>query len=179
MSLVTVEELATFTQLLIPTGTPTVEAEAACDRATALVRAYCRRKLTQETRTETVAIVRDAAELSETPVASITSVTVAGSAVTGYTLRADGAIVFPTWYTQGTTATVTYVAGFAATDYRLEAARAVAVRVAARLLTNPDSRTTYTGPGDLSYSTGPELVRLLTTDERLMLDPAARVDRIA
>lgn len=179
MSLVTVEELATFTQLLIPTGTPTVEAQAACDRATALVRAYCRRNLTQETRTDTVAVVNDAAELPVTPVASVTSVTIGGAAVTGYTLRADGALVFPTYYVQGTTATVTYVAGFPATDYRLEAARAVAVRVAARLWSNPDSRTTYTGPGELSYSTGPELVRLLTLDERLMLDPAVRVDGVA
>ena len=179
MSLVTVEELASFTQLLIPTGTPTVEAQAACDRATALVRAYCRRKLTQETRTDTVAVIRELAELPETPVASITSITIGGSPVTGYTLRADGSILFPRWYVQGTTATVTYVAGFPSTDYRLEAARAVAVRVAARLWTNPDTRTSYAGPGDLSYSTGPELVRLLTLDERLMLDPAARVDRVA
>lgn len=179
MSLVTVEELATFTQFLIPTGTPTVEAQAACDRATALVRAYCRRPLTQETRTDTVAVIRDLADLPATPVQSITSVTIDGGATTDYDLLADGSLRFRKWYAQGTTATVVYVAGFASTDYRLEAARAVAVRVAARLYTNPDSRTSYAAPGELSYSSAPELVRLLTLDERLMLDPAARVDRIA
>lgn len=179
MSLITVEELASFTQLLIPTGTPTVEAQAACDRATALVRAYCRRPLTQETRTDTVAVIVDALDIPVTPVQSITSITIGGTAVTGYTLRADGSVVLPRHYVQGTTATITYVAGYAAGDYRLEAAKAVAVRVAARLWTNPDSRTSYAGPGELNYSTGPELVRLLTLDERLMLDPAARVDRVA
>lgn len=178
MSLVTTSELSTFTQLSIPAGTATTEAQAACDRATALVRAFCRRKITQTTETETRAVVVDEIQPSETPVQSVTSITIASTAVTGYTVRADGSIVLPSTYAQGTTADIVYVSGYAATDWRVEAARAVAVRVAARLWTNPDSRTSYTGPEALTYTSTPDLVRLLTADERVMLGPLVRMDVI-
>ena len=56
MSLVTTSELASFTQLTIPAGAVTTQAQAACDRATALVRAYCRRRITQTTETVTVTL---------------------------------------------------------------------------------------------------------------------------
>lgn len=42
-------------------------------------------------------------------------------------------------------------------------------RVAGRLLTNPQQRTSYSGPDGLNYTGGP--VRLLTDDEREMLNP--------
>ena len=42
-------------------------------------------------------------------------------------------------------------------------------RIAARLFTNPQQRSSYTGPDGLNYSGGP--VRLLTDDEREGLDP--------
>ena len=42
-------------------------------------------------------------------------------------------------------------------------------RVAARLVTNPQQRSSYSGPDGLTYSGGP--VRLLTDDEREALDP--------
>jgi hypothetical protein len=191
MSLVTTSELASFTQLTIPAGTVTTQAQAACDRATALVRAYCRRKITQTTETVAVTltssmdyVVRglvdrhllDTILLPETPVISITSITISGDVVTGYTLRADGSILLPRGYPNGTTATVVYVSGYPATDYRVEAARAVAVRIAARLWTNPDARTSYTGPEALNYQSTPDLVRLLTADERAMLQPLVRMD---
>jgi hypothetical protein len=193
MSLVTVAELSTFTQLSIPTGTPTTEAQATCDRATALVRAFCRRKLTQTTETVTVPLTStmdylrrgivdahllDTILLPDTPVQSITSVTIDGLSVNGYTLRADGSILLPRGYPTGTQASVVYVSGFAATDYRIMAARAVAVRIAARLWTNPDSRTSYNGPEALNYTSTPDLVRLLTADERDMLAPCVRMDVI-
>lgn len=191
MSLVTPEELSTFTQLAIPAGTVRGEAQAACDRATALVRAYCRRRITETTETVTVTltssmdyVVRgivdrhllDTILLPSTPVQSITSVTINSEAVTGYTLRADGSILLPRGYPNGTTATVVYVSGYPATDYRVEAARAVAVRIAARLWTNPDSRTNFNGPEALNYGSTPDLVRLLTMDERGMLQPLVRMD---
>jgi hypothetical protein len=191
MSLVTTSELASFTQLTIPTGAMTTQAQAACDRATALVRAYCRRRITQTNETVTVNltasmdyIVRgvfdrqllDTILLPSTPVISITSVTVLGEVVTGYTLRADGSILLPRGYPNGTTATVVYVSGYPSTDYRVEAARAVAVRIAARLWTNPDSRTSFQGPEALNYTSTPDLVRLLTADERAMLQPLVRMD---
>lgn len=191
MSLVTTTELASFTQLSIPAGTVTTQAQAACDRATALVRAYCRRTITQTTETVTVTltssmdyVVRglvdrhllDTILLPMTPVVSITSITIDGVVVTGYTLRADGSILLPRGYPNGTTATIVYVSGYSATDYRVLAARAVAVRIAARLWTNPDSRTSYTGPEALNYSSTPDLVRLLTADERAMLQPLVRMD---
>jgi hypothetical protein len=191
MSLVTTSELASFTQLTIPTGAVTTQAQAACDRATALVRAYCRRRITQTNETVTVNltasmdyIVRgvfdrqllDTILLPSTPVISITSVTILGEVVTGYTLRADGSILLPRGYPNGTTATVVYVSGYPSTDYRVEAARAVAVRIAARLWTNPDSRTSFTGPEALNYQSTPDLVRLLTADERAMLQPLVRMD---
>lgn len=44
----------------------------------------------------------------------------------------------------------------------------VVKRVAGRLLTNPQQRTSYTGPDGLNYAGGP--VRLLTDDEREQLD---------
>lgn len=178
MSLVTTSELSTFTQLSIPAGTVTTEAQAACDRATAMVRAYARRKITQATETETLAVVVDTINLTHTPVQSVTSITIGGSAVTGYTLRADGSILLPSDYVQGTTASLVYVSGYAASDYRLDVAKAVAVRIAARLWTNPDSRTSYTGPDALNYSSTPDLVRLLTADERVMLQPCVRMDAI-
>lgn len=191
MSLVSTSELSTFTQLAIPVGTVTTEAQAACDRATALVRAYCRRTITQTTETVTVTltssmdyVVRglvdrhllDTILLPMTPVISITSITIGGQAVTGYTLRADGSILLPRGYPNGTTATVVYVSGYPSTDYRVQAAKAVAVRIAARLWTNPDSRTSYTGPEALNYQSTPDLVRLLTADERAMLQPLVRMD---
>lgn len=191
MSLVTTTELASFTQMTIPAGTITTQAQAACDRATALVRAYCRRTITQTTETVSVTltssmdyVVRglvdrhllDTILLPMTPVISITSITIDGQAVSGYTLRADGSILLPRGYPNGTTAAVVYVSGYTSTDYRVQAARAVAVRIAARLWTNPDSRTTYTGPEALSYGSTPDLVRLLTADERAMLQPLVRMD---
>ena len=193
MSLVTPEELSTFTQLAIPAGTVRAEAQAACDRATALVRAYCRRKITQTNESVTVTltssmdyVVRgivdrhllDTILLPMTPVISITSITIGGEVVTGYTLRADGSILLPRGYPNGTTASVVYVSGYPSTDYRVEAARAVAVRIAARLWTNPDSRTSYTGPEALNYQSTPDLVRLLTADERAMLQPLVRMDAV-
>lgn len=42
-------------------------------------------------------------------------------------------------------------------------------RVAGRLLTNPQQRSSYSGPDGLNYTGGP--VRLLTDDEREQLDP--------
>lgn len=191
MSLVTTSELASFTQLTIPAGTVTTQAQAACDRATALVRAYCRRKITQTTETVTVTltssmdyVVRglvdrhllDTILLPMTPVISITSITIGGELVNGYTLRADGSILLPRGYPNGTTAAVVYVSGYPSTDYRVEAARAVAVRIAARLWTNPDSRTSFSGPEALNYQSTPDLVRLLTADERAMLQPLVRMD---
>ncbi len=47
------------------------------------------------------------------------------------------------------------------------AVRLVATRLAARLFTNPQQRTSYSGPEGLNYAGGP--VRLLTDDEREML----------
>jgi hypothetical protein len=47
------------------------------------------------------------------------------------------------------------------------AAKLVALRVAGRLLTNPQQRTSYTGPEGLNYAGG--AVRLLTDDERDVL----------
>ena len=191
MSLVSTSELSTFTQLAIPAGTVTAEAQAACDRATALVRAYCRRTITQTTETVTVTltssmdyVVRglvdrhllDTILLPMTPVISITSITIDSVVVTGYTLRADGSILLPRGYPNGTTATIVYVSGYPSTDYRVAAAKAVAVRIAARLWTNPDARTSYTGPEALNYSSTPDLVRLLTADERAMLQPLVRMD---
>jgi hypothetical protein len=193
MSLVTTSELASFTQLTIPAGTVTTQAQAACDRATALVRAYCRRRITQTTETVTVTltssmdyVVRglvdrhllDTILLPMTPVISITSITIGGEVVVGYTLRADGSILLPRGYPNGTTAAVVYISGYPSTDYRVEAARAVAVRIAARLWTNPDSRTSYTGPEALNYQSTPDLVRLLTADERAMLQPLVRMDAV-
>jgi hypothetical protein len=114
--------------------------------------------------------------LPSTPVISITSITIGGTAVTGYSLRADGSILLNNGYPSGTTAVVVYVSGYASTDYRVAAARVVAVRIAARLWTNPDSRTSYNGPEALNYSSTPDLVRLLTADERAMLQPLVRMD---
>jgi len=47
--------------------------------------------------------------------------------------------------------------------------KAVVKRVAGRIFTNPDQRTSYTGPDGLNFSGGP--VRMLTDDEREQLDP--------
>ena len=52
-----------------------------------------------------------------------------------------------------------------------DSVKLVAKRIAGRLLTNPQQRTSYTGPDGLNYAGGP--VRLLTDDEREQLDPWA------
>ncbi len=49
------------------------------------------------------------------------------------------------------------------------AAQLVTKRLAARIYTNPQQRTSYAGPEGLNYQGGP--VRLLTDDEREMLTP--------
>jgi hypothetical protein len=46
-------------------------------------------------------------------------------------------------------------------------AKLVALRLAGRLMTNPQQRTSYSGPEGLNYSGGP--VRLLTDDEKKSL----------
>lgn len=52
--------------------------------------------------------------------------------------------------------------------WRLDSAKLVAKRSAARFFTNPQQRTSYSGPEGLSYQGGP--VRLLTDDEKAILD---------
>lgn len=54
-------------------------------------------------------------------------------------------------------------------QWKIDAAKGVCKRVAGRIFTNPDQRTSYTGPDGLNYSGGP--VRVLTDDERAQLDP--------
>jgi hypothetical protein len=51
----------------------------------------------------------------------------------------------------------------------------VALRLAARLFTNPQQRTSYAGPEGLNYSGGP--VRLFTDDEREILNEFRGEDR--
>lgn len=59
--------------------------------------------------------------------------------------------------------------------WRLDAAKLVAKRSAARFFTNPAQRTSYSGPEGLAYQGGP--VRLLTDDEKATLD-TLRVVRV-
>ncbi len=61
--------------------------------------------------------------------------------------------------------------GFPTGDPSLVIARGIALRVAARLLTNPLQRSGYSSAAG-SFQTGPDFTaRLLTPDERRALDP--------
>jgi hypothetical protein len=179
VALVTVADLALFAQLTIPAGTPTTNAQKACDMADAMVKAYTGRGIEQATTTSTPVVVqRGRAPLPFTPVQSVASVTDDGAAV-DYTVAADGALEVD--LADDTTLLVTYTHGFATGDYRLNVAKSVAVRIAHRLWNNPQDATSYSsaGPQSQSYSTTPDLTRLLTMDERAMLGPCVRLDRIA
>lgn len=175
MALVTTDDLAAFAQLTIPeTGDIADQAAAACAWAHSIVEAYCRRPLEQATSTSTPVVIQyGRADLPHTPVISVASVTVDSAVVpaTDYVLDAAGTLHFDRSLTG--VATITYTHGFAEGDYRIKAAQSVAVRIAHRLWVNPNDRTSFSPAGaqSASWSTTPDLTRLLTMDERAVLAP--------
>ena len=59
-------------------------------------------------------------------------------------------------------------------DTDFEAIRAVAVRVAALMLTNPQDRQTFAGPEGLSYAGSPQVVgRMMSEADRVVLQMVA------
>lgn len=105
--------------------------------------------------------------LPQSPVFEIHSVTVDG-AETDWVL--DDADVITLADTLGTSVAIEYSHGYALDAQELATAKLVTLRLAARLLTNPLQRQSYSNP-DMNYSaTGDAPARLLTGDERMMLD---------
>ena len=83
----------------------------------------------------------------------------------------DDADVLTLEVTSGRTVVVEYSHGYALDAPELSAAKLVVLRLATRLLTNPMQRQSYSNQ-DYNYSgVGDVPSRLLTGDERLMLDP--------
>lgn len=114
----------------------------------------------------------------EYPVGVIFSVTVDGNAVSYYTSVSGGIIL----RAAGTSVDIDYSYGYPDGDPRLEAARTVTLRLAARMLTNPLQRQSQNNDGYSftgSYDGGAGApARLLSGDERLMLE-ALKDDGIA
>ena len=61
--------------------------------------------------------------------------------------------------------------------WQIAAAKSVCKRAAARVMTNPDQRASFSGPDGLTYSGAGDIPgRILTGDEKLMLDPCVSFD---
>lgn len=106
--------------------------------------------------------------LPQSPVFDIHAVTVDDAASEWMLDEADN-LVLP--QTAASTVVVDYSHGYALDAPELSAAKLVTLRLAARLLTNPMQRASYSNQ-DYNYSGVSDTpARLLTGDERLMLDP--------
>lgn len=172
--MITVVDLAAYLQQGFPDGD--ASAQAAVDAAVATVRGWCRRPLTlvEGATFECAGAAR--IELPVTPVRAVSSVLVDDvETLADWEARPDGAIA---WI--GSTAppastaavAITYDHGYDEDDYRLAAARTVAIRLAARAYQNPLDRGAFTGPEGMGYSPAPGVAaRLLTPDEREALAP--------
>lgn len=161
-----VADLAEHLGETIPAG-QTAAAQAAIDNATAALRARCSRTLTQGRETATITATSPVVDLPETPVVTVHSVTVDGTAVaesaTGYVLNADGSLIFASMPYLATVV-VDYTYGFAADSKEYATAKGLVLRRAERTFNNPRNRSAYSGPEALNYTTDAPS-RTWTTDE--------------
>jgi hypothetical protein len=138
------------------------EAQAACDLATAVVEAHCRRTFTQVVDDTLVTRWRPRIVFPSPPVTEVTSVKVDG-VLTSCDYDASGNI----WPSiQGNQIEIVYTHGFTEIP---DAVRLVALRIAARIFKNPTGRVSYS-VDSASYQMAQDVSpRIITGDEMVML----------
>ena len=147
-----------------------VEAQSACDQASAVVQDYCKRSFAQVVDDEITMRWRPSIVLPNPPVTAITSVDVDGAAA-DYEVD-DWGRLWPS--TRGDQITITYTHGFAVIP---ETPRLVAVRLAARIFKNPIGRVSYSVEGQSTQGSSDVSPRILTGDEMATLNRRYRIKR--
>lgn len=147
-----------------------VEAQAACDQATAVVEDYCKRSFAQVENDERTMRWRPSIVLPDPPVTEITSVTVDGQA-SEYDLDASGRL-WPA--TVGDQITIVYTHGYATIP---DTVRLVALRLASRIFKNPNGRVGYSVDGQSIQTAADVSPRILTGDEMATLNRRYRLKK--
>lgn len=147
-----------------------VEAQAACDQASAVVEDYCKRSFAQVEDDEITMRWRPSILLPDPPVTAITSVTVDGVA-SEYDIDASGRL-WPA--TQGDQITIVYTHGFVTIP---DTVRLVALRLASRIFKNPTGRVSYSVDGQSTQGATDVSPRILTGDEMTMLNRRYRIKK--
>lgn len=147
-----------------------VEAQAACDQATAVVEDYCKRSFTEVVDDELTLRWRPCIFLPDPPVTTITSVEVDGVA-SDYDIDPSGRI----WpRTTGDQITIVYTHGYTTIP---DTVRLVALRLAARIFKNPMGRVGYSVDGQSMQGVSDVSPRILTGDEMTILNRRYRIKR--
>lgn len=147
-----------------------VEAQAACDLATAVVEDYCKRSFAQVENDEITMRWRPCILMSNPPVTSIASVTVDGQNAE-YELDFSGRL----WpKTRGEQITITYTHGYATIP---DTVRLVALRLASRIFKNPNGRVSYSVDGQSIQTASDVSPRILTGDEMAILNRRYRLKK--
>lgn len=147
-----------------------VEAQAACDQASAVVEDYCKRSFAQVIDDEITLRWRPSIVLPNPPVTEISSVDVDGTAAE-YDLDESGRL----WpLTRGSQIVITYTHGFATIP---ETVKLVALRLAARIFKNPVGRVSYSVDGQSLQGASDVSPRILTGDEMATLNRRYRLTR--
>lgn len=147
-----------------------VEAQAACDMASAVVEDYCKRSFA-EVEDDTLTLRwRPSVVLPNPPVTTITSVEVDGEPA-DYDIDPSGRI----WpKVVGTEIAIVYTHGFATIP---DTVRLVAVRLASRIFKNPTGRVSYNAD-NMNYQSAADVSpRILTGDEMAVLNRRYRLRR--
>lgn len=148
----------------------TVEAQAACDQASAVVEDYCKRSFAEVEDDEITMRWRPSIVLPDPPVTTITSVEVDGEA-TEYEIDASGRL-WPA--TKGDQITIVYTHGFATIP---DTVRLVALRLASRIFKNPTGRVSYSVEGQSLQGATDVSPRILTGDEMTILNRRYRIKK--
>lgn len=180
--LIDLDDLESYLQQGFPEGD--TAGQGSIDHAVAVVQGWCRRRLLAVDADTYTTTGGSRIPLPNTPVRSVAGVLVDDvETIDNWELRADGAIVWT-----GTTAAptsdnvveVSYASGFLDTDFKIRVARAVAIRLAARIYQNPLDRGSFSGPEGLQFNPAAGVsARLLTGDEQMMLASLRDVEGFA
>lgn len=147
-----------------------VEAQAACDQASAVVEDYCKRSFAQVVDDVLTMRWRPCILLPDPPVTEIASVTVDDQPAE-YELDLSGRL----WpMTRGSQITITYTHGYATIP---DTVRLVALRLAGRIFKNPNGRVSYSVDGQSIQTAADVSPRILTGDEMAMLNRRYRLKK--
>lgn len=161
--LITVPDLATYMQSSFAADKAMQSAEAAVAMASEQVETHCRRRFELVTDDVITLRWRPSIVLPDPPVVEITAFQVDG-VDSEYDID-DSGRYWPA--NQGDQISVTYTHGFTAIP---QPVRLVALRIASRIMRNPQMRSSYTGPDGLNYASPSDVgPRVLSTDEATLL----------